>query len=135
MAKPKKVDSEMTRYRLQLEMLKRTLILDQLTRIVPAFVFGQAVPGTDGGKTDAGVRVDPNSSEGLNNATFHELMHFMLNQYNPYTAKGTSSNDMHHALGGILGRPFGNPDINNNILKVLKRYLPTDNANTIITPK
>ena len=84
-----------------------------------------SVAGTDGGRTGIVVDVanDINSKYSLVDATGHEVLHIMVNY-------ATLRDD--HNLQGLLGRPFTYPYINNDILKILKQYVPRKSSDDII---
>ena len=125
--KEKEVSTEMSNSKLNGEIGKRSQKTDDGTPSYPAFVLGQPVSGTDGGKTVSSIKIDPNGKEGMVNSVGHESLHFMLDRYNP--SKGGSSNNLHHGLGGMLGRPIGSPAINKAILKKLRENVPRSSAN------
>ena len=82
----------------------------------PALVASQVdVPGTDGGKASAGIKIADDPSVGQVLALTHELMHYMLS----LKKEGDD-----HNLKGILGRPFTSPYINHDILRELFKAVP-----------
>ncbi len=51
----------------------------------------------------------------------HEVLHFMLGRYAIY---GRDTENLHHNLRGLAGRPITNSRINNAILEKLRQYVP-----------
>jgi RHS repeat-associated protein len=99
----------------------RSRLVDNGLLSTPAFVFSQKLNGTDGGLSDRIIRVDPNSREGEVAALGHEKLHFMLGNYRQ---PGRDTEQLHHDLGGLLGRPFKTPWFNNEIIDKLREYVP-----------
>jgi len=105
------------------ELYTKRELVDDGTASYPALVFGQdKIPGTDGGKTSIGVKVDKNSVEGFANALGHELLHFLLDK----KQKGDD-----HDMDGGLGRPMDYPFINPEILEALKNFVPRNSTKDV----
>jgi hypothetical protein len=115
------------------EIVARSEKVDNNGTTFPAFVVGQeGIPGTDGGETTVGIKIDFNSKEGASSALGHEVLHFMLDRYQ---IPGSKSDNIHHNLGGLLGRPLERPYINENILNKLKQHVPRSSKDDkIVTP-
>lgn len=119
--KQKEVSSDMSDRQARNEVVSRGQAADNAVTSFPALIFATQVPGTDGGQTGVTIKVDLESSEGAQNAVSHEVLHFMLGRYQQ---PKRDTNNLHHNLGGLLGRPFGSPNINKDILNKLRQYVP-----------
>ena len=128
----RKRDRDLSHTDVYRELNKRSEVGDGFVSTYPVFLFERTVPGTDGGRTTHIIELDPEPKEGEVIAVGHEVVHFMLDRYNII---GRDKNSLHHALGGILGRPIGYPNINKAILNKFREFIPRmSNEDIIIKP-